>query len=126
MRVFIFIAALIFAVPAFAEDADMITLCNLLPAYQPSDNVEYVPGVDVKGQPVVSADINDGSGFRQFESIEIPVEVDLIQKFGVNAPVGVDLKPMVALISIHKDGKVDYNGQDVSKQAHALCNKAKQ
>lgn len=122
MKFFIFIIIIFFACPVLASDEiDEQTFCRLLPAYRPAQGVEYQAGVDVQGRPVVSADINDGSAFRNFESIEIPVEIDLVKKFGLTVPAAVELRPTAALISIHNDGKVDYNGQDVSQQAYQLC-----
>lgn len=111
---------------AHAEEADQITFCRLLPTYKQALGVEFQPGIDQKGRAVAPADIDaDMAGaapIRSFESIEIPVELDLAQRFGLNLPSGVELKPYVALISIHKDGRVDYNGQDISRKAHTLCN----
>lgn len=109
---------LLFSLPAWAEDVDIRTFCHLLPEYQRPAGVEYQPGVGADG-PVVPADL--GPSLKGFDTIEIPVEVDLIERFGLMPPEGVELNPYVALMSIHKDGRVDYNGQDVSQQAHTLC-----
>lgn len=106
-----------------AEEASQETFCRLLAEHVPAADVEYKPSVDVHGKPVAPADL--GQSPNNFETIEIPVELDLAQKFALNPPAGVELKPYVALVSIHKDGKVDYNGQDVSKQAYQLCNESK-
>ncbi len=118
------LAMTMFVIPAHAqEQANTETFCHLLAEHTPSADVEYKPGVDVHGKPVVPADL--GQPLNNFETIEIPVELDLAQKFGLNTPAGIELKPYVALVSIHKDGKVDYNGQDISKQAYQLCNEGK-
>lgn len=111
-----------FAGIAQAEDVSVNTFCRLLPEYRPAQGVEYQPGVDVHGQFVAPADL-PGQSLKQFESIEIPVEIDLIEKFGLSVPAAVELKPAAALISIHNDGRVDYNGQDISRQAHKACEK---
>ncbi len=96
------------------------TFCRLLPEYKQPAGVEYQPSVGPNG-PVAPADLNGLSPVQSFETIEIPVEVDLVQRFGIPVQSGVELKPYVALMSIHKDGRVDYNGQDISKQAQELC-----
>ena len=119
------VAGVLISTGVHAEDADRITFCNVLPAYQQASGVEYVPGVDIKGQVVASADVSGSPIMRSFETIEIPVEADLVQRFGLNVPTGIELKPYVALISIHKDGRVDYNGQDISQKAHDMCNEGK-
>lgn len=106
------------AVHAQGVKQDMF--CRLLPAYRQAPGVEFQPGIDVEGKPVAPADLS-ASEMTEFETMEIPVEIDLIQKFGLNVPPGTELKPYAALISIHKNGKVDYNGQDISPQAEKLC-----
>ena len=101
------------------------SFCQLLPNYKEAPGVEYQPGVDAHGQFVAPADITGQPALRNFDSVEIPVEANLVRQFGVDVPPGTQLKPDVALISIHKNGQVDYNGQDISKQAHELCDKNK-
>jgi len=127
MRRFFFLclAGIMISSASRAEEADKITFCNVLPAYQQASGVEYVPGVDIKGQVVASADVAGAAPLRSFDTIEIPVEADLVQRFGLNVPAGIELKPYVALISIHKDGRVDYNGQDITQKAHDMCNEGK-
>jgi hypothetical protein len=127
MRNFIFFAGfLLCGFSAHAEDVSQKTFCRLLQDYHQPAGVEYEPGVDVHGEYVAQADISGGPPpLRNFESIEIPVEIDLVQRFNLNPGAGVELKPIAALISIHNDGKVAYNGQDISKQAYELCDKEK-
>lgn len=118
-----FVLLMLLAGVAQAEEANTKTFCRVLAEHTPSFDVEYKPGVDVHGQPVAPADL--GQPLNNFDTIEIPIELDLVQKFGLNTPPEVKLQPYAALVTIHKDGKVDYNGQDVSKQAHELCNESK-
>ncbi len=121
MRFLVFITILFISAPVFAQGTVSVeTFCRLLPEYKQPAGVEYQPGVGPNG-PVVPADLNGLSPMQSFETIEIPVEVDLVQRFGIPAPAGIELQPYVALMSIHKDGRVDYNGQDISKQAYELC-----
>ncbi len=119
---FIVLALLLISAPVMAQDIVSVeTFCRILPEYQQPAGVEYQPGVDVNGKAVAPADLNGASPIQNFETIEIPVEVDLISRFGLAPKPGVELQPYVALMSIHKNGRVDYNGQDISKQAHELC-----
>jgi hypothetical protein len=121
MRFVTFVFAVLIAVPAMAQSTVSVeTFCRLLPNYQQPAGVEYQPGVGADG-PVVPADVGGAPAIASFETIEIPVEVDLVQRFGIPVQPGVELQPYAALMSIHKDGRVDYNGQDITTQAHQLC-----
>jgi hypothetical protein len=123
MRTYIIAAAIcVLSIPAAAQDASFDVLCLTLPDAQVVNDVEYKPGVDVNGKAVVPADINalDAS---VADVINIPVTVDLVQKFSLMNMQGIELKPDVSNIAIHKDGRVSYNGQDISKQAYSVCAK---
>jgi hypothetical protein len=97
-------------------------LCRALPEYQKIEGVDYQPGVDANGQPVVPADLNAVNPALP-DVINIPVTVDLAKKFSLLAGGGVEMKPEVAGISVHKDGRVTYNGQNISRQAYTVCGK---
>ncbi|MBL8630975.1 MAG: hypothetical protein JNM81_15180 [Rhodospirillaceae bacterium] len=54
--------------------------CNrLVQAYKPG-GADYVPGVDVRGKPVVSADAGGGYNMALPESIDIQIGVDLADR----------------------------------------------
>lgn len=89
------------------------TVCKILPDYQ--------PGVDVHGNEVVPADVGGGLAQPVFDVIEIPVTVDLIKRFNLDVPQGIELEPDVATIAIHQDGRVTYNDQDISARVSELC-----
>jgi hypothetical protein len=108
-----------------AKDASFEVLCKSLPEYQPgsgAQGAEYIPGVDVKGRLVAPADLN-ASMAAGIDVINVPVSIDLIQRFALNVPQGLELKPDVAAISIHKDGRVTYNDQDLTRRAYSVCAK---
>jgi len=118
------IFCLIFS-PVSAQEANRETLCRLLPEYKPvavkpAEGVDYVAGVDVHGNPVISADLNAPLP-AIMQPVVLPVDVDLAQRFHLTLPAGVELKPSVAMMRIHADGRAEYNGQDISDQAYALC-----
>jgi hypothetical protein len=123
MKPYIITAILcLFAFPAVAQDASFEVLCRTLPDAQAVSDVEYTPGVDVNGKAVVPADINALNATVP-DVINIPVTVDLVQKYSLMNMQGVELKPDVSNIAIHKDGRVTYNGQDISKQTYSVCAK---
>jgi hypothetical protein len=99
-------------VPAFAQDSQ--ALCKLMATYR--------PGVDAQGNPVVPADIN--AAVSQNDVVKIPVTVDLAKSLTQNLPAGTEMDAAVSMIEIHKDGKVLYNGQDVTGRATAICGSA--
>lgn len=127
MRVFVFlIFTMLLSFPALAKDASFEVLCKSLPEYQPgagAQGAEYIPGVDVKGRLVAPADLGAPIA-AGIDVINIPVSIDLIQRFALNVPQGLELKPDVAAISIHKDGRVTFNDQDLTRRAYSVCAKS--
>lgn len=117
----IFVVVLMFAMPAMAEDVSVSTLCKIMPEYRPDGSVAYQPGVDVHGKTVVPGDLNKVMK-NEYDAVEIPVEVNLLQYLGVAPPVaGAELKPTVAVLKVYGDGRVKYNDQDVTEGAQKLC-----
>lgn len=114
------IPLLVFAVVARAEDVSVQTFCRLLPAYQAPAGVDYQAGVDARGKPVAPADIGARLNAAALP-VEIPIELDLAARFQLNLPADMRLLPTVATLTIYPDGRVQYNGQDVSAQAKTLC-----
>lgn len=84
----------------------------------PAGDVAYKPGVDVNGNPVVPA---DGGATIPMQShyTEVPLNIDLANKLHINRPAEANMT--VASIRIYDDGRVLYNGQDISQQTSALC-----
>jgi hypothetical protein len=101
--------ATVYTAPAFAQDSQ--ALCKLM--------ATYTPGVDVHGNAVVPADLKAAAGAN--DVIKIPVTIDLAKTLTQNLPAGTEMDAAVSMIEIHKDGKVMYNGQDVTQQASAVC-----
>ena len=117
---FILLLALIWPVSAFAQDTSLEMLCKTLPEYKQADGVEHVPGAE----DVVPADINPLKAATP-DVINIPIDVMLAQRFtAVKIPNDLELQPTVGMVSVHMDGRVDYNGQDISGQAYSLCGKS--
>lgn len=79
----------------------------------------YQSGVDVNGNPVTPADITVTS-VKLPDYIEVPLTIDLAKKMDL-LHANVEAKGPVANLKLYRNGKVEYNGQDVSVQADALC-----
>jgi len=87
--------------------------------FQAEQGVEYIPGAE----EVTPADINPLNAAVP-DAIEIPIDVILSERFdnaGIDA--GLELNPAVSSILVHKNGRVQYNGQDITSQISSLCGK---
>ena len=59
----------------------------------PTWGPDYVPGVDVYDHQVTSADLSSGGSNILPDPIMIPVEIDLLSRFGLTLPADIELKP---------------------------------
>lgn len=105
-----------------AEEMMIKSFCQQVAAYHETGEADYVPGVDVHGNPVSSADLS---------MIEVPIvdpvginfEVDLRDYFDLSdvIPEGAEMKPSFLDLEIHQDGKILYNGYDITDPINAKC-----
>ena len=79
--------------------------------------MEYKPGVDVHGKPVVEADIAP-SPVSVPETFSFDVTVDLARQIGLSTPAGVEAVAKVGTITYDK-GKLFYNGAPMEGEAEA-------
>jgi hypothetical protein len=91
--------------------------------YVPASGIqspEYRPGLTVKGEPVASADLNPAPTDSTPDYVEVPMTIDLAERMNLSQ-AGAEAKMPVANIKIYKNGKVEYNGQDISSNTTTLC-----
>ena len=88
------IAALLVLAPltisgtAAAQAVDL-SVCRYLTAHRPSPDVEYAPGVDVRGKAVAPADLPGAAGpAPPLERFDLPVTIDFLRRSGVKLPAG--------------------------------------
>ena len=122
---------IIAASPAAAHDTPEVTIskadCDRLVVHQPAPDVAYQPGVDVNGRPVAPADLNGGIQIAVPETLRIPIEIDLFNRFGI--PASPDLYEADAQVGevIYRNGRAYFNGQplqdDTAAEFAALCQK---
>jgi|GEM_PF-1185780 hypothetical protein len=105
------------AFPAYA--ANDLALCKLRDQHVATQGVAYQPGIDVHGKPVVPADVNAAPSVVP-DVVRIPLTIDLAQRLN-NVQTGMELKADTGMVEIHNDGRVTFNGQDLSKQAAVVC-----
>lgn len=104
----------------YRDNKQLQVLCQETAAHIPWDDVEYQGGIDQKGNFIVAADT--GVTFSSFEyPIDIPLELDLLEKFHMNVPIGIITDAKIAGIKIHQDGRVQYNGQDITQNVGLFC-----
>jgi hypothetical protein len=112
------------AVPAIAQTVSVTTLCSQLVAHTPGEDVEFKPGVDAQGNPITPADINAPIEAIAYP-IQIPIEIDIVKLLDLELPPGIEssteMNAAVAFLSVEKDGRVFYNGQDVSDRVTYTC-----
>jgi len=85
---------------------------RVLTEHRPAPDVAYQPGVDVRGRPVVGADLNPAPQFQVPDSVAFDIAVDL-KKYGIAATSPL-FQPNFKLGEVRMDvasGRVLYNGQ---------------
>lgn len=100
-------------------------LCRYLPAHRPAPDVEYTPGVDVRGNPVAPADLPGSAGAMPgLDRFEIPVTAAFARRLGFAVPYGLPLSTEFGRITIEGD-RVLFNGQPVGpsgrSELYAVC-----
>lgn len=106
--------------PLITNDAQLIAVCSLLDYEEQKEEVagaDYVPGVDVYGRPVRSADVSD---VDQTHNYRFYFSLDLAEKY-LNLPDGVDLKSDQIPLDISSDGHISLGGKDRTQELEALC-----
>ncbi len=97
--------------PAAADIAVTRRDCDRLVKHQPAPGVEYQPGVDVHGRPVAPADLGGGYQIKPPETIVIPIEVLIQDRFNIPTnSVLWNAKAQVGVVTVKGD-QVYYEGQ---------------
>jgi len=148
LRLFLFVSLLALTAPAFAADRTVTAepldaarmavenapniptsydtaqlLCQSMLMLNSIKGPDYQPGIDAYGNPVVPAEGNQPA-ISAPKAIEIPITMDMAKHFGITTPNGTEMNTEVAKLSIMNDGKIMYNGQDISGKVNAFCNQA--
>ena len=80
-------AVLLAAGPALAAESEFVALsaaaCARLVQHVPRDDVTYKPGVDVRGNAVVPADIGGGAAITMPDEINIQIGIDLADRLAL-------------------------------------------
>ncbi len=119
----LFAAASPGATPAAAHEEVTVAItradCARLVAHLPGPDVAYRPGVDVLGREVAPADLNGGARIQVPETIRIPIEVDLLARFGIPADPALFEGDAEIGEVVYRDGRFTFNGQPLQDEAAA-------
>jgi len=119
MRILFILAALFLAAPALAQTVVLDdAACRAITAHVPDSGVEYKPGVDVHGKPVVEADLN-ASPVKLPETMRFTITVDTMKYAGITVPDGVEGKAAIGEVEIGPDGRMLFNGAPMEGEAEA-------
>lgn len=121
----IFIVAFLFFVESVhartINSAD--TFCRVVANHQKGSDVDYKPGVDVRGNAVVPADINPPMQVGETPLV-IPIEIDVLNRLELFGVDGLEADAQMGQIEMFQDGSVTFNGQDITMDTIAICSEA--
>lgn len=84
--------------------------CRRLLRHEPRADVEYKPGVDVRGKPVAPADVPGSPAIELPKTITIPIGIDLEERYGLGAGGRYTGEATIGTVSVRK-GRVYWNKQ---------------
>lgn len=106
-------------------DKTRTEICRSVAAMRGSDTVysaDYVEGVDAYGREVAPADVASDTPQIVPDTLEIPVRIDVLQAIGIESYGGLDMLPHIGVMRVSKDGRVTYNGRDLTPEFQVICN----
>lgn len=121
----LFLAALLAASQARAHEKDtpVVTIsradCARLVEHVPAPDVAYQPGVDAYGRAVVPAELDGGTAIQTPETLHIPIEIDLLDRFGIPAHPGLYESDIPIGEVVYQNGRLSFNGQPLQDDAAA-------
>lgn len=102
------------------QSKNLQILCSESVQHVPDMDVEYAPGIDAQGNFIVAPDVGFISNKLSYP-IDIPIELDMLDRLKMNAPAGIVSDPLIAGLKIYDGGKIEYNGRDVSGDVERFC-----
>ncbi len=117
-------AAVLVAAPARAHEGEAaVTIsradCAQLIEHVPAPDVAYQPGVDAYGRAVAPADLNAGAQIQVPETLRIPIEIDLLDRFGIPANPALYESDIPIGEVVYRNGRLTFEGQPLQDEAAA-------
>lgn len=97
--------------------------CARIVAHKPMADVEYKPGVDASGDPVVPADLPGSAIIEAPNTIVIPITIDVADLFTLPAGVAGETEIGKIEYDIMSD-KLEFNGQPLTDPQMAAISAA--
>lgn len=109
---------------AQAQEITIEAACNLLSPADPK-GAAYQPDVDANGNAVVSADLVGTIPAIAYPLV-IPVEIDTLRLLDSDiadnyVSTGGNLETDLAYVTMFEDGRIEYNGKDISSNTIVDC-----
>ncbi len=120
----LFVAALLAAAPARAQEqpAEVIITradCARLVEHVPAPDLAYRPGVDAYGRAVAPAELDGGTPIQAPETLHIPIEIDLQDRFGIPANPALYESDIPIGEVVYRDGRLTFEGRPLQDEAAA-------
>ncbi len=118
------VAVLLAAAPARAHEvpAEVIITradCARLVEHVPAPGVAYQPGVDAYGRAVAPAELDGGTPIQAPETLHIPIEIDLLDRFGIPANPALYESDIPIGEVLYRNGRLTFEGQPLQDEAAA-------
>jgi hypothetical protein len=98
---------------AFLVIVLLLIFCGTGYAFDPChDTINHVPRADVT---------YNSSPVRVPDPVLVPLTIDLVERYGLDLPEGMVLEPKMGVIEIYKDGRILYDGEDISENIKDTC-----
>ena len=95
------------------SDAD----CKRLLLKQASISADYVPGVDVRGKKVKSADLPDPNKITLPDELTFDISPKIYKMLGTTPPTGLeDTAVTVGTVTVKKNGGIYFNGKRLNRR----------
>lgn len=108
-----------------ASPVQASAICDRFKTVTGIQGPNYVAGVDAYGRAVAPADVTSEAVpvIDMPEQVDIPISINVAQT--MNLPVTTEANVTPGTVRVFKDGRVLYNGQDVSGPVSAYCDQLK-
>ena len=104
--------------------------CRQLVSHAPADDVAYVPGVDVRGRPVVRADLGGGYDIFAPDEVNIDIRLDIAERLGLGgedfangASALLSGEGVVGRVTV-RGNDIYWNGNILARDSHAALSAA--
>ncbi len=118
IKISVILLSLVISSQSMAQDnkpAVSTVLCASLMEFNSGD-AEYKAGVDVKGKPVVAADISP-QVIDAPKEYSFPITVDIAEYMGMDVPEGLIAYSRIGSVTVKTDGTVLFNDKPLDENS---------